>query len=403
MGFSVSIVGLDNYTVVGSTHADRFSIVYGSGRSPNDPSHSRLLALSEGLERYASVLVDETAEITATAVELGAHAMDLDTVARCSRTELRHPDCPLQLPDKTLPIRWNEAVDLHSGRDVFVPRVMTHIDGSNPLRGELFWSPISTGVAIHTSVEAATLNAICELIERDAVAVSWLQRLPLPRVAPHCLPPGGQRVIDWSDRHGVDTHLFDATTDLGVPTVLCLQTVREPRAGRPAQYVGCATEFDTGAAAEHALLEAVGLPLVMTDHSKLPRRYADFTAVTDVAAEMGRPSRRSAFGFLLDAPHERQVSMAASPAGGSVSQQLAFALARLRELGMSVFALDISTREVDDVGLFAVRVIIPELQPMSLRPRAQYRAHPRLYQAPAAMGLPVRPESKLNPYPQPLA
>ncbi len=401
-GFSISTVQLDNYTTVGSAYRGDFNNVNASGRSPDDLSHSQLLAVSEGLERYASVVVDETAQITATAVELGAQAMDLDTVARCSGRELRHPDCPLRLPDKNLPIRWNEAVDLHSGRDVFVPSVMTHISAPNPLPGELFWHRISTGVATHTSVEAATLNAICELIERDALALTWLQRLPLPRLAPGCVTPGGQRVVDWCDRHGIDTHLFDATTDVGVPTVYCVQTVRDPRAGRPAQYIGCATEFDPGDAAEHALLEAAGIPIVMIDRGQLPQRYADFTRVTDGAAQMGRPSHRPAFGFLLDAPSERRVSAPAAPAAGPVLRQLEFVLRRLRDLGMSVFAVDISTREVDDAGLYAIRVIIPELQPMSLRPRAQYRAHPRLYRAPAAMGLPVRPESKLNPYPQPL-
>ena len=48
-------------------------------------------------------------------------------------------------------------------------------------------------------------------------------------------------------------------------------------------------------------------------------------------------------------------------------------------------------------------VIIPELQPMSLRPLAQYRAHPRLYTAPRAMGHRALPESRLNRWPQPIA
>jgi ribosomal protein S12 methylthiotransferase accessory factor len=401
--FSIHTSALNNYTIVTGDYHKDFSEVYASGRSQGEPGRAQLLAVSEALERYASYVPDEDALLTATAAELGDDAMDLDTVARCSARELRHPGCPLRLPDKAQPIRWYEAVDLHSGRDVLVPGVMTSLGRHTLPPAERFWLRISTGVAAHVSAEAATLNAIYELIERDANALIWLQRLALPRLAPQCIPPAAQEVIEWCARRGVETHVFDATTDVGVPTVYCVQTVDDPAVGRPAQYVACATEFDVSEAAEHAMYEVAGLPVVMTDRSSAPRKYADYTKITDGADEMGRPSRRSAFGFLLDDPSRRPVSAPPPAEPATLAQKLASVLRRLGELDMSVFAVDLSTRELDDAGLVAIRVIIPQLQPMSLQPLAQYRAHPRLYQAPAAMGMRVLPESRLNPYPQPMA
>lgn len=70
---------------------------------------------------------------------------------------------------------------------------------------------------------------------------------------------------------------------------------------------------------------------------------------------------------------------------------------------MPVLAVDRSHAELRSVGLTAVNVVIPDLQPMSLLPLAQFRAHPRLYRAPAAMGFPVHSEEELNPWPQPFA
>ena len=64
-------------------------------------------------------------------------------------------------------------------------------------------------------------------------------------------------------------------------------------------------------------------------------------------------------------------------------------------------AVDRTPAELGAVGLTAVSVIIPDLQPMSLFPLAQYRAHPRLYQAPELMGYPSHSEKDLNPWPQP--
>jgi ribosomal protein S12 methylthiotransferase accessory factor len=54
-----------------------------------------------------------------------------------------------------------------------------------------------------------------------------------------------------------------------------------------------------------------------------------------------------------------------------------------------------------EAGFVAVRAVVPGLQPVSFWPRAQYRAHPRLYQAPAAMGYTVHGEPDQNYWPQP--
>ena len=83
------------------------------------------------------------------------------------------------------------------------------------------------------------------------------------------------------------------------------------------------------------------------------------------------------------------------------AEALAWLVAALSGKGMLAVAVDRTPREIAAVGLTAVNVIIPDLQPMSLRPLAQYRAHPRLYQAPELMGYPAHAEEDLNPWPQP--
>jgi ribosomal protein S12 methylthiotransferase accessory factor len=374
---------------------------FGAGRAYGDPARARLLAVSEALERYASNTIDEDTLTTASATDLGDDALDLDRVPRCSARERRRPGCPVGKADKKERIRWLKGVDLHSGADAFVPAVMASL-GLGRLPTERFWMPISTGAAAHVTAEAAVVNGICEVIERDALALTWLQRLSLPRLADECVPEQAREIIDWCDRHGVDTHLFDATTDLGIPTIYCLQTTREPSVERAAQIVGAATDFDVPAAVVRAVLEATGMR-INEYFTELPRSYQAYQTVSDGAAVMGRRNRRPAFGFLLDDLAERAVSRPVTLDVAAQGQRLAFLLRRLAELRMPAFAVDISARELDEVGHVAVHVVIPDLQPMSLRPLAQYRAHPRIYEAPARMGHPVLPESRLNPYPQPLA
>lgn len=374
--------------------------VSGTGRAYGDPARARLLAVVEALERHASGTVDRSLLTSASAAELGAEAMDLDLVARCSAQELRRPGCPVEPVDKNARIRWMPGVDLHSGADVLLPALMVSL-GLSRRAGERFWLPISTGAAAHVTLEDATFNGACEVIERDAVALTWLQRLPLPRLSEECVPERAREIIEWYGRRGVDTHLFDATTDVGVPTIYCVQVTREENVSRAAQIVGAASDFDVPAAVLRAVLEAAAMR-IHSYYNKYARSYRAYAGVCDGAVAMGRRSQRPAFDFLLADLANRPVSRPRTLAVPE-HDRLAFLLRRLKDLSMSAFAVDIATRELDDIGLSAVHVVIPELQPMSLRPLAQYRGHPRLYQAPARMGMPVHPESRLNPYPQPLA
>jgi ribosomal protein S12 methylthiotransferase accessory factor len=397
---SIYTASTGNTSAVVGSFRDDSHVSYGTGRAYNNPPLARMLAIIEALERYASMVTDDRAFFYASASELGDDAMDLDLVARCSEREMRHPSCVLRTADKTKRIRWIAGVDLHSGKETLVPAVMVYL-GLSREPAEYFWTPITTGCAAHTTIEAALVNAICEVIERDAIAMTWLQRLPLPRLADDCLPEQVREIIQWCTARDASIHLFDATTDVGVPTVYCVQTTRT--GDHAAQLVSCASDFDVRAAVLRATLEVIGLRAAIHARGPTPRRYADYTSVLDGAAVMARRKRRHAFGFLLDSPESRPASRPESAVIASPSERLRFLVRRLADLGMSVFATDISTRELDEVGLAAARVIIPQLQPMSLKPRAQYRGHPRLYSGPASMGMRVLPESRLNPYPQPVA
>jgi ribosomal protein S12 methylthiotransferase accessory factor len=68
---------------------------------------------------------------------------------------------------------------------------------------------------------------------------------------------------------------------------------------------------------------------------------------------------------------------------------------------MPVFAVDRTPRELASVGLTAVSVVIPGLQPMSLHPYGKFADSDRLRRAPKDMGLMPLPEESLNPWPQP--
>jgi ribosomal protein S12 methylthiotransferase accessory factor len=376
------------------------SMPYGTGRAYDDPGHARLIAISEAMERYSALVFGQREFLTASARELGDEALDLDTVPRCSPRELRRPGCPLGPADAAAGIRWVPAVELGTGRDVYLPSVMVDL-GCRRLAAERFWLPISTGCATHVTVEAALVNAICELIERDAIALTWLQKLPLPLLDRKCYGASVHDMTQWCADRGIETYLFDATTDIGVPTVYCVQLADAEY--QAAQVVGCATDLDVAAAAERALLEAMGMRGHLHAEPAVPRRYSDYNAASDGATAMARRSRRPAFAFLFEGLADRAIRAPELSCLGSDTERLTYLVRRLAEKGMAAYAVEISSRELISIDHCAVRVVIPGLQPMSLRPLAQYRAHRRLYDGPARMGMRVLAESQLNPWPQPVS
>ena len=360
-----------------------------------------LRSVMEGAERYACMAYAENEFVIASGNELGRTALDLDRIPRCSARELADPKCPFVAPDKSKPIRWVRGWSLTGQCERLVPAVMTHLY-FQPAPEENFWQMISTGVAAHTTLAAALVSAICEVIERDAIAMTWLARLPLPRIMlPAAIPPVLAPNLERLRRSFVQHQCFDATTDLGVPCVYAVQTLE----GHPqlAQYVNCATEFDAAKAYAKTIREAGPARTVFEDGYTHPEDVMDFAALEHGAAYLAKADKRSEFDFLLRTPNQRSLSDIGLPAPEGDVARLRLLLQRLAALDTDVVAVDLTTRDLREAGVWVVRVVIPGLMPMTSMQRGRFLGTPRLYDYPRAAGFGDLSESDINPAPQPFA
>jgi ribosomal protein S12 methylthiotransferase accessory factor len=318
-------------------------------------------------------------------------------VPRCSAAELAHPRCPVTAPDPAAPIRWVRGVDLHTGRLRWIPAVLVylHIVPASP--GERFHLPISTGCAAHPDLATALVNAACEVVERDAISLTWLQRLGLPRIELDSVSPYLRGFLDVAAERDLRTYLFDATTDVGIPTVYSVEVA--PAHSTCATVVMCATDLDPQRAVAKVLREAASARIALQVARPAAADLDSFATVYDGAVHMGRPEHTGAFDFLLRSPRRRPLSAMPLLASGDPATDLDLVLRRLRALDLAAYAVDLTTDEALRAGMHVVRAVVPGLQPLSF----SYRCHPRLYQAPARMGHPVHPEDGINPWPQPFA
>lgn len=367
------------------------------------PEFARTKAIAEGLERYASCVTDARQFLWATANELGAEALDLDTVPRCSEAELAHSRCLLRPADMNAPIRWVRGISLFDGRPVWIPAVMVYLKTGAMSVGERFVLPISTGCGAHVTAEQALLAGVNEVIERDAISLVWLQQLALPRIELDVVPAWVQPFIEREarSRNSMETLLFDATTDVGVPTIYSLHIA--PHNETLATLVMCSTELDPAISVAKVMRESASSRTTLQQERELPTSWDDYISVSHGAAFMGRRAQLPAFDFLRSSPHRRKLSEMPVLATGDPRRDLACVIEQLRQRGMEAFAVDLTTDEARRVGMWVVRVIVPALQPLSFSYRARYLGHPRLYEAPRLMGYPVRAEADINPWPQPFA
>jgi ribosomal protein S12 methylthiotransferase accessory factor len=367
------------------------------------------LAVAESLERYSSCAWDPDRLIWATADELGDDAIPPWDWPNSSDRELAAGASGLVPADPRIPLRWVKGWSLTRGRPVHVPAVQVYLKFPHESASERYTHPVSTGCAAHGDPVDAVVNGLLEVVERDSISLTWLQRLRLPRleVQPDDLVGTARDYVLRGRSENIRTLLFDATTDLGIPVIYGVQLAEhDPLLS---QMVVATCDVDPGNAVAKLYREAASLRIALrsmgaqyaSGGATLPRPE-DNVSVIGGALSAGPPSQRHLFDFLLDG--ERPIHRLSDlPTPGPSAAVLPWLLDRMHRAGCEVVVVDMTTDEARQVGATVVRVLVPQLMPLSFVHRARYLGHPRLYRAPAAMGHPVHGESDINSNLQPFA
>ena len=143
---------------------------------------------------------------------------------------------------------------------MFIPASMVFLPYSKrPIVREM----ISTGLACGPTLDQAIFSGICECIERDAFTITWLARLPAPRIPMYMLldlipsrhRSWGERVLHTFKCRGVDMTINNITTDIGIPTFLVIvaNSVKKPH-----MYVATASHLRVDVALLKTIEEALG-------------------------------------------------------------------------------------------------------------------------------------------------
>jgi len=189
----------------------------------------RLLVM-EAVERHSSVFVGS------------------ETTCRTKISEVNSPWTPEGISKNTI-LRWVEGRQLTGQDRVLVPAGFVYL-GYGMEDEPLYIIADSTGCAAGEDYEKATYRGLLEVVERDALAVWWYNRVRCP-------------TLDFEDDEllsaissALHTHrrsltLVDITNDLGIPVVVAFSADGEGRK----IYFGCAADICYRQAARRAASE----------------------------------------------------------------------------------------------------------------------------------------------------
>jgi ribosomal protein S12 methylthiotransferase accessory factor len=258
-------------------------------------------------------------------------------------------------PDES--IRWTDATDLRSGRTVPVPFDLVHADYR--ARGKTTSLLMSTnGLASGNHLLEATCAALCEVIERDALAC-WqyrgpkdraARRLSLAGIADHLCHP----LVEHLSTSGMEIAAWNLTTDIGVPVFLCrLGEATGNDRSRHGDFWGAGCHSTREVALVRAITEAVQTRLTYIAGSRddlLRRNYATRTPnALEVALNLWEQARGATDFAAI--PSERH---------DTFDRDLQSLLDHLARIGANqVLRVDLTSKRF---GIPVVRIIVPGLE-----------------------------------------
>lgn len=372
-----------------------------SGKGVSE-TQAKVSALCEAVERYSGELTGGELRVTCAVSDWQAgEAIHPNDVMRYSAQQYadreawnqrgsRFNRVPEPL-DETVPIDWTPLWSLTAQRHVYLPTQLVYFRAPASQGDHTVYSMgCSNGNASGNTVEEAILQGFFELVERDAVALWWYNRLPKAGVEvdtfgePYLL----ELANHYRQHYQRDVWALDLTSDLGIPVFVAVSRMREGKEERLLFGLGC--HLDARIALQRAFAE-------MNQMLGMAHQGADgeLSLEDKETLEWLRCATVDNQAYLLADPHQARRKLGDYPLqhSGEFLQDIDYCRSLVEAQGMEMLVLN-QTRA--DTGMPVVKVVVPGLRHFWAR-----FAPGRLYDVPVKMGWLEKPhaEAELNPIP----
>ena len=364
-------------------------------------------ALGEAVERYSSAIYDVEELPLFSYEEAPFPCVSPSEFALYSAEQYEQPGF-LWVPfEEGTPVRWIEALDPLAGAFIHVPACMVYMpyyfhkgSGEAPIG-----QPISTGMACHCSPAEAAISGACEVIERDALMITWQALLDPPHISVETLSDENYDLVQRFERVGSRVALLDITMDVGVPTVLSV--LQSPGEEMPALVFAASTALSSETAIRKSLEElAHTRRYCHTIKEWMPRLVPNPPSHDNVVDQMSHlnfwtdHNNAPLADFILASKTRIDFEDMVNLETGDPRRDLEVLSQKVRSVGHRLLVIDMTTPDVGDLGLSVVRALIPGFHPLFMSYRNRSLGGTRLWEVPQRLGYAgITPETGDNPSP----
>jgi ribosomal protein S12 methylthiotransferase accessory factor len=381
-------------------------IAAGKGRTESEAIAS---AVAEAIERYCAYHWDPFRTFVAPWSAVRDRAISPDDCVLYSDAQYATPEWRTVHWSEEQEVSWIEGIELPGGQSVILPAGLVFLVTPPPRPEDFFVPSSSNGLAAGTTLVAAALGGLYELMERDALLIAWMNRLPATEIDLQRAGPAAAQIARHFQRLAVRVRAFLMPSDLPAAVVMAVSFDSDP--ARPSQVIGMGCHLDPQVAVMKALYEMCqGRPSEARRFADNPphgrlTRYEDVRTLDDHSAFASLPQQRGEFDFLAASGALVGTGELRSAATGDAERDLLFTADALTALGCRVAYVDLTLPDVAPFGIHVARAIATGLQPVHFGHGTERLGGRRLFELPEKLGLAdrVRTIADLNPCPHPLA
>ena len=308
---------------------------------------SKAGALCESVERHAAQYRGDEPQVLSPANGSDFRAILPHELASFSEKQYGkfgdplHPDSraghAVRKYREDVPQHWTPAWSLSDGKSYHIP--FNYCYANTPFEDERFSRFNSNGCAAGNTLEEALLQGFLELVERDATAIWWYNKIIRPPVSFEMLPEENIRLLSRTLDDEWDYWVLDITHDFNIPVMVAVSRHKENKTFR----LGFGCHINPVLACQRSLAELCQL-IAIKDRGP---------AVFDFDHIMEEP-------FLLpkeNAP-ERKLSDFTAAVHADIGEDVLYCVNRAGKLGLKTLAIDYTR---PDIPIHTARVVVPGL------------------------------------------
>ena len=378
----------------------------GKGRTE---AEAKAAAIGEAVERYCAHHWDPRRTFVASIADVDGDAIAPADCVLYADEQYAREGWSYPRWDPETPVTWIRGARRPGGEPIALPASLVYLNFPPPRMEDLFAPSTSNGLAAGPTLEAAALSGLCEAMERDALMIAWMNRLPAVELELDASAGVAGALRAHYELLGVRLRAFVLPTDLPATVVMAIASEDVP--GRPATVVGMGCHPSPAAALSKAAFELCqARPAEASRYRENSPEgrlngYEDVKTLDDHSAFAALPAQRGEFAFLWRDGRTVRLPELPDASAGDAAADLDRCTAALAERGHPVACVELTTPDIEPYGYRVARVIAAGLQPIHFGFGGERLGGRRLFELPAALGLADAPRTPadLNPCPHPMA